>query len=328
VQTPVNRQRRFEEKVQTPVNRQRRFHSQKRIPVSRQPLFPAEMPLPVGRHRDSRNQTLLPAGWPLHFGKRMRTPARRQPVFLEPSALGARPRYRLLTKTARPLDRERFFWRPPRLLLSVLFAMTVSMHRTLASLRLPTKASALVQVARAILEAMTNNRSFPNPSPSLAAIAAAIADLQAAEVATLSRTRGTAAARDDKRAALVSLLVRLKGYVQGVADDDPDRAATLIESAGMNVKPKGGPAKAPFDVKPGAVSGSVRLVARAVAKEATYQWAWSTDGGATWRPAPVTPQAKTVLSGLPSDSKCWFRCRTVTRRGEGNWSESVAFLVR
>jgi hypothetical protein len=150
--------------------------------------------------------------------------------------------------------------------------MTVSMLRMLASLRLPTTVPALVQVANAILEAMANNRSFPQPSPSLAVIAAAIADLQAAEVATLSRTRGTAAVRDTKRAALVSLVVRLKGYVQGVADDDPEHAEALIESAGMNVKPKGVQEKAPFDVKPGAVSGSVRLVARAVAKEATYEW--------------------------------------------------------
>ena len=206
--------------------------------------------------------------------------------------------------------------------------MTVSMQRTLASLRLPTQASALVLVAKTILEAMTNNPSFRKPSPSLAAIAAALADLQAAEVATLARTRGTAAVRDAKRAVLVSLLVRLKAYVQGVADDDPDRAATLIESAGMSVKPKGGPAKAPFDVSEGAVSGSVRLVARAVAKEASYQWAWSADRGATWRSAPTTLQAKTVLSGLPSESVCWFRWRSATRRGEGDWSEVVAFLVR
>jgi hypothetical protein len=248
-QLPAGRRRCFQEKVQTPVNRQRCFHSQKRIPVSRQLLFPTEIPLPVGQHRGSRNETPLPVGWPLHFGKRTRnfgkrtrTPARRQPVFLEPLAFGARPMDRPLTKTAQPLDSERFFWHAPRLLLSVLPAMTVSMQRTLASLRLPTKVPALVQVARAILEAMTNNRSFPKPSPSLAAIAAAIADLQAAEVATLSRTRGTAAVRDAKRAALVSLLVRLKGYVQGVADDDPERAETLIENAGMNVKPKGVPA--------------------------------------------------------------------------------------
>ncbi|HXN32660.1 MAG TPA: hypothetical protein VN894_12395 [Polyangiaceae bacterium] len=206
--------------------------------------------------------------------------------------------------------------------------MTVSMQRTLAALKLPAEVPALLGVAEAILGAMTNNPSFPNPSPPLAAIAAALADLQAAEVAVLARTRGTAAVRNEKRAALVSLLARLKGYVQGVADDDPERAEALIESAGMSVKAKVFPTKAPFDVKAGTVSGSVRLAARAAAKEAHYEWAWSADGGATWRSAPGTLQAKTVLSGLPSEHKCWFRCRAVTRSGEEDWSEPVAFLVQ
>jgi hypothetical protein len=156
-ETPACWQRRFKKKVQMPVNRHRHFHSQKRVPLSQQLLLPVEMPLPVGRHRDSRNQTPLPVGWPLHFGEKTRTPARRQPVFLEPLALGARPMARPSTKTAQPLDRERFFWRAPPLLLIVLSAMTVSMQRTPASLRLPTKVPALVHVARAILEAMTNN---------------------------------------------------------------------------------------------------------------------------------------------------------------------------
>jgi hypothetical protein len=205
--------------------------------------------------------------------------------------------------------------------------MTVSMQRILASLKLPTKVPALLHVAEAILKAMTNNPSFPKPTPPLSAIAAALADLQAAEVAALSRMRGTVAVRNAKRVVLVSLLVRLKAYVQGVADEDPEGAEKLIETAGMSVKAKGLPAKPPFDVKAGAVAGSVRLVARAATKEASYEWAWSTDGGTTWRAAPRTLQAKTVLSGLPSESKCWFRFRAVTRRGGGDWSEPVAFLV-
>ena len=122
--------------------------------------------------------------------------------------------------------------------------------------------------------------------------------------------------------------MRLKAHVQSVADDDPERAQKLIESAGMNAKATVLPTKPPFDVKPGAVSGSVRLVARAVAKEASYEWAWSNDGGATWRLAPAMLQAQTVLSGLPAESKCWFRYRAVTRRGEADWSEPRAFLVR
>jgi hypothetical protein len=206
--------------------------------------------------------------------------------------------------------------------------MTVSMHRTLAVLKLPAKVPALLSDARAIVEAMKGNPYFLSPSPSLAKVTAAIAALDAAEVATLSRTAGMAQLRNEKRAALVALLVRLKAYVQGVADDDPEHAGEIIESAGMSLKKKNAPAKPTFAVKAGAVAGSVRLVARAAAQDASYQWAWSRDAGKTWRSAPTTLQAKTVLSGLPSESTCWFRYRPLTRRGLGNWSDPVAFLVR
>jgi hypothetical protein len=206
--------------------------------------------------------------------------------------------------------------------------MTVSMHKTLAALKLPTQVPALLGIAEAIVAAMTGNPSFPAPSPSLAAVTAALADLEDAEVATRTRTRGTVAVRNQKRAALVGLLVRLKAYVQGVADEDPEHATTLIESAGMRVKKSAAPAKADFEVRPGAVSGSVRMAARAAGDRASYQWAWSPDGGRTWRSAPATLQARTVLSGLPSGSTCSFRVRTVTKTGETDWCEPVCVLVR
>jgi hypothetical protein len=175
---------------------------------------------------------------------------------------------------------------------------------------------------------MSGNQSFPDPSPTIATVASALADLHAAEVATLTRTRGTAAARNEKRAVLVGLLVRLKAYVQGVADEDPDRAEALVESAGMNVKKKVAPVKPVFDARPGAVTGSVRIAVRAAGDRAIYQWAWSTDGGTTWLPAPATLQARTVLTGLASGSTCSLRYRTVTKTGEGAWSEPLVLLVR
>jgi hypothetical protein len=206
--------------------------------------------------------------------------------------------------------------------------MTVSMHRTLAVLKLPTQVPALISVTQAIVKAMTGNPSFPSPSPSLVKVVAALSALRDAEVAALASTRGTVAVRNDKRAELVSLLARLREYVEGVADDNPEMAASIIESAGMRVKKATAASKPSFDVKPGAVAGSVRLVVRAAAKEARYEWAWSDDDGDTWRPAPATLQAKTVISGLPSESTCWFRYRAVTRRGGTDWSEPFAFLVR
>ena len=206
--------------------------------------------------------------------------------------------------------------------------MTVSMHKTVAALKLPTQAPAVLAVTEAILRAMTDNPSFPSPTPSLAAVSAALADLRDAEVATRTRTRGTVATRNERRAVLVGLLVRLKAYVQGVADEDPEHAGALIESAGMSVKKSAAPAKPVFQVKPGAVSGFVRMAARSAGDRASYQWAWSPDGGTTWRAAPATLQARTVLSGLPSGSRCSFRYRAVTTTGESDWSEPLSVLVQ
>ncbi len=91
--------------------------------------------------------------------------------------------------------------------------MTVSMHKTLAALKLPTQVPALLGVAEAIVVAMGGNPSFPDPVPSIATVASALADLHAAEVRTLTRERGTVAVRNERRAVLVGLLVRLKAYV-------------------------------------------------------------------------------------------------------------------
>jgi hypothetical protein len=205
--------------------------------------------------------------------------------------------------------------------------MTVSMHKTMAALNLPTSVPALLGVADAIVLAMTGNPAFPDPSPALATVAAAIAALRDAEVATHTRTRGTVAARNEQRAVLVSLLVRLKAYVQGVSDGDADRAPALIQSAGMDVKRSAAFAKPAFSVRPGRWSGSVRLAVRSAGDRAGYEWAWTDDGGATWQSAPTTLRAHTVIAGLLRGSVCSFRYRAVTKGGEGDWCEPMALLV-
>lgn len=206
--------------------------------------------------------------------------------------------------------------------------MTVSMQRTLVALNLPLSTAKLLRLAEVIVEKMTDNEWFPSPSPSLAKVTAASQALESAEVDRLSGTKGKAAVRNAKRSALWSLLTRLKAYVQGVADDNPEHAASIIEGAGMDVKQKTPPKKPPFEVKPGPVSGSVRLVVRAVAKEAFYEWGVSTDGGKTWTSRGKTAQTQKILKDLPVGETCSFRFRATTRRGQGDWCAPVAFLVR
>lgn len=205
--------------------------------------------------------------------------------------------------------------------------MTKSTHRIQVALSLPESASELVLTVAAILDAMTGNPFFPNPAPPLATIAAAVSELSEANVATESKARDTVAVRNEKQTALVSLLKRLKAYVQGVADDDPARGVEIIESAHMSVwKPGPGP-KPPFDVQAGPTEGSVSLAVRAAAKEASYEWQWSKDGGQTWVTEPATLPAKTVVRRLPSGVLCLFRWRARLRKGVTEWSEPVSFRV-
>jgi hypothetical protein len=71
---------------------------------------------------------------------------------------------------------------------------------------------------------------------------------------------------------------------------------------------------------------SVKLIAKAVALRASYEWQYSTDQK-TWTNAPATLQAKTVITGLTSGTTVYFRVRGVTKTGEGAFSQIVQIVV-
>jgi hypothetical protein len=201
-------------------------------------------------------------------------------------------------------------------------------HRIVASLNLPTKVPALIQYAQNIAKGMTANPAFPTPTPALAAVTAAIAALNAAETATLTRLKGAVSTRNAARAALIMLLRQLGSYIQAIADADPENGASIIESAGIGIRKT--PVRAPrvFNATPGPTTGSAKLVTAAVAHRASYEWETSTDGGKTWVPAPPTLQARTVVTGLPAGTSVQFRYRAVTKTGGGDWSPPVSLLVK
>jgi hypothetical protein len=89
--------------------------------------------------------------------------------------------------------------------------------KAIAVLYLPKPAKKVSAIARSIVNAMTTNQSS-FPSPSLATLAAHIASLKTADAVVLSRTQGAREARDVKLAIMHSELLRLKAYVQEVAD--------------------------------------------------------------------------------------------------------------
>jgi hypothetical protein len=126
-------------------------------------------------------------------------------------------------------------------------------------------------------------------------------------------------------------LVTLKAYVQTVANTaTPENAPAIIQSSGMSVRKVTQRDKAALVAKQGSVSGSVKLVAKAAARSAAYEWQYSTDQK-TWTTLPITLQAKTGVSGLtPATTPATtyaFRVQEVTRTGVENWSQIVTRVV-
>jgi hypothetical protein len=205
---------------------------------------------------------------------------------------------------------------------------TKTIHRSLVSLNLSTVIAVLISIAKAIVQALSGNVSFPNPTPTLAEVTTAITALETAEALAISRIKGAVAARNDKRRTLVALMQELKAYVQKVADANQENGAALIQSAGMNVKKAAVRKPRIFAITQGAVSGAVKVVVPAAGRRAAYDWEWSTDGGKTWQLAPSTMQAKTSLVGLAAGTTVTVRYRAVTKAGEADWSQPTSFLVK
>ena len=206
--------------------------------------------------------------------------------------------------------------------------LSIRANRSIASLHLPRQVPALINLAKGVIQSMTGNATFPSPEPSLAALTAALSDLETAEAAALARTRGAATTRNNKRSVLVTLLEQLKGYVQKVADANLEQGAAMIQSAGIGVKKTAVHRKRVFAAKPGLVSGAVKLITQSAGQRASYDWQYSVDGGKTWQGAPMTLQAKTTVTGLPPGVMVTFRYRAVTKTGEGDWSQPLAIIVK
>jgi hypothetical protein len=198
--------------------------------------------------------------------------------------------------------------------------------RLVASLKLPRSVPALLCKVRGIVDAMNGNPHFPDPNPTLAALLVAIGDADEAQTGTYSRTRGSREERDHKVTLLLMLLGQVRTYVQKVADQNPENAAEIIESAGLRVHKSTAYEKPRFHVRDGAVSGSVKVTAESVHGQAFYDWQQSIDGE-TWSDLPSTFRSKITVSGFTPGQRVWFRFRAVTREGKGDWSQPTSIIV-
>lgn len=206
--------------------------------------------------------------------------------------------------------------------------MTVSMHRPMVKLDRPTNAAAFLIYSQHVVDCMTGNAWFPVTFIPLAKVQERIEALDVAETEALTLAKGLKAARNAELRRLVSAMDVLKANVQFVADETPEHAAQIIESAGMSVKGRSYPVKEAFSVRPWRVSGTVLLMVVAAAKRASYKWQVSGDEGQTWKDLGPSLEARKVVPDLVPQKKYWFRYCAVVRTGPRDWSESVSIVVR
>jgi hypothetical protein len=203
-----------------------------------------------------------------------------------------------------------------------------STARSLVALNLEKPVPALITQATNFVTRMTGNPYFPTPTPNLALIATAIGTLQTSEAAAVSRIKGAASARNQKRKELVALLEQLRTYVQTVADADEANGPAIIESAGFSLRKKAAHKPRVFSAKPGPNSGVAEVVTASAGHRASYDWQYSADGGKTWVVLTSTLQAKTTVTGLTPGSVVVFKYRAVTKSGATDWSQPVSLTIQ
>ena len=200
------------------------------------------------------------------------------------------------------------------------------MNRVIAIVKKPRPINDFIAFARSVAARFADDPLFASPRPPLPVFRAHIAELAEAETVAWSRLRGAAAARNEKLQVVSGDLETLRSYVQALADADAELGAALIERAGLHVKASSGHGKGLFEVKPGRMSGTVHLYARAVRTRASYDWEYGIDE-ISWTRVDSTVRADVLLSGLIPRVCYFFRWRRVTRAGKGDWSDVASLLV-
>jgi len=180
---------------------------------------------------------------------------------------------------------------------------------------------------RLVVTMMTNNPSFPAPTPPLSDVSAALDSLEASEELARKGGKGMVKLRDIALRKAHNKMTVLRAYVQSVANAELDQAEAILLSAGMKVGKPRTRTKLPVEVKHGDAAGRVVLDAKALPHPVQYRWQMSTDQ-TTWTDLPDTFKTKSVVEGLVPARIYSFRLRTVTNNGPSEWSPPVSIVAQ
>lgn len=200
------------------------------------------------------------------------------------------------------------------------------MKRILAALNMSRRVHDFVYQAQFIADCLAGDPIYADSTPPLEVFEAHLRALQDATHHVSTRALGSVAARQAAAVTVMSDLLSLRQFVQRLADESLASGPAIITNAGMYVKNATGPVKGGFVVKQGRVSGMARMIALAERTKASYDWQYSLDG-VTWISVASTVWAHQDVTGLVPARVYFFRYRSLTRAGVGDWSQVVSLMV-
>ncbi len=190
--------------------------------------------------------------------------------------------------------------------------------------------AALIVTTSGILSAMTGNPNFPNPSPALPVLASARDAFATALADAADGGKTLTSNKNNKRAALATLLRELAAYLQVTCKGN---LAMLLGSGFPIQKPQRQPigtlpAPKHISLTNGQLSGQLDASMSPVAGAATYNWRVTTAAAPetvvmSWQ----TTAASNTFSGLTPGEVYRVQANAVGAAGPSNWSMPVAQRV-
>ena len=188
----------------------------------------------------------------------------------------------------------------------------------------------LVVDVGALIAALTGNKYYPNPSPTLATVSAAFTEFTTALSNSADGGTTLKAIKNAKRAALVSLIRSLALYIQGACNGD----LAILKSSGFpNQKPQREPigilpAPANLTVAQVARSGDLDASATPVPGTSTYNWQVM----AATAPTVIVQTAQTTaasntFAGLTPGVAYIAQADAVGSAGPSDWSTAAPKMV-
>jgi hypothetical protein len=187
-----------------------------------------------------------------------------------------------------------------------------------------------ITFGRSVISKMRDNANFADPSPKLVDVELATSELsEAADIAQKGSVASTQVMYN-KEKVVDKLLTALSYYVEIIANQNPETAALVITSAGMEMKKQGSINIPDLSVKKGSVENSALLRRKSAGSGVAYKWQYCKDlySEANWLTLGESTVAKFEAQNLQPLVKYWFRVGVLKgAKLIDGFSDPVSFVV-